>query len=608
MPGITGIIRRKTGPENEMECKTMMNCMMHEPFYTSNSYINHDIGVCLGWVGKEGSFSDCMPGFSEDRERVLMFTGEDFSGFDKVDELKGKGHRFQPGNASHIVHCYEEEGEEFLTNLNGWFSGVLIDREKGLVMLFNDRYGMQQVYYHESDEGFFFSSEAKSLLKIKPHLRNMDMENLGQLLLNGFVLNNKTIFRGIGLLPGGSSWKFRDGGVEKKEQYFHATDLENQPELGKENFYKKFRSTFMDILPRYFSPAEPVGMSLTGGLDTRMIMANMDFPPGGMPCYTYGGMYRDCLDVKIAREVAKTCHQSHDLLPLGDDYLGCFPDYAEKTVYYTDGVLDVCGSHELYLSRLARKIAPIRMTGNYGGEVLRNVDYVKPNPSINKVLNPDFHGSIVEAEKSFSETRHGHALSYSLCNLIPWQLHGRLVSANSQLTLRTPYMDNDLVRILYQAPEDVRKSKEISLRLIADGNPALLKIPTDRGLYGNRDPVSSMVTRLYNEFLFKAEYYYNSGMPDWLAKFNSVFGSLNPESYFNGIHKIENYRLWFKNELSEYVREILLDQKTKNRSYLNSAAVEKIVLSHEKGFENHTDEINKLLSVELIQRTLVEAN
>lgn len=475
-------------------------------------------------------------------------------------------------------------------------------------MLFNDRYGMQRVYYHESDEGFFFSSEAKSLLKIKPHLRNMDMEHLGQLLLNGFILNNKTIIRDIDLLPGGSSWKFRGGSMEKKERYFHETELENQPELEKENFYKKFRSTFLEILPRYFSHAEPVGMSLTGGLDTRMIMANMDFLPGSMPCYTYGGMYRDCFDVKIAREVAKTCHQSHDLLPLGDDYLKCFSDYAEKTIYYTDGVLDVCGSHELYLTRLARKIAPIRMTGNYGGEVLRNVDYGKPNPSISKVLNPDFRSSLRKAEKSFSETRHGHALSYSLFNLIPWQLHGRFVSAGSQLTLRTPYMDNDLVRILYQAPEDVRKSKEISLRLIADGNPALLRIPTDRGLYGNRHPVSSMVTRLYNEFLFKAEYYYNSGMPDWLAKFNSVFGSLNPESYFNGIHKIENYRLWFKNELSEYVREILLDQKTKNRSYLNSAAVEKIVLSHEKGFENHTDEINKLLSVELIQRTLVEAN
>jgi asparagine synthase (glutamine-hydrolysing) len=169
-------------------------------------------------------------------------------------------------------------------------------------------------------------------------------------------------------------------------------------------------------------------------------------------------------------------------------------------------------------------------------------------------------------------------------------------------------MDNDLVRILFQAPEDVRKSKEISLRLIADGNPALLKIPTDRGIYGNGNPVSSMLTRLHKEFLFKAEYYYNSGMPDWLAKFNSVFSSLNLERYFNGIHKIENYRSWFKNELSEYVRDILLDQKTKNRSYLDSAALEKVVLSHINGFENNTDEINKLLSVELIQRTLLEVN
>ena len=93
-------------------------------------------------------------------------------------------------------------------------------------------------------------------------------------------MNNKTLFSNIHLLPGCSSWVFRDGEIVKKEKYFKADVWENQPVLEKERYYTKLRETFLRILPRYFSPDEPIGMSLTGGLDTRMIMSCIGCRPG----------------------------------------------------------------------------------------------------------------------------------------------------------------------------------------------------------------------------------------------------------------------------------------------------------------------------------------
>jgi len=81
-------------------------------------------------------------------------------------------------------------------------------------------------------------------------------------------------------------------------------------------------------------------MSLTGGLDSRMIMAWQQQPAGAMPCYTWGGTARDCQDVVIAREVARVCRQPHETITIGEEFLSRFPHYADRAVYLTDGCVD----------------------------------------------------------------------------------------------------------------------------------------------------------------------------------------------------------------------------------------------------------------------------
>ncbi|MEN6321054.1 MAG: asparagine synthase-related protein [Syntrophaceae bacterium] len=611
MPGITGIISKTLKEKNETDLQLMVKSMLHESFYNSGIYTNEQLGVYAGWVCHEGSFSDCMPVWNEKKNVVLIFFGENFTDLELFDQLKAKHHRFDNFNASYLIHLYEERGIDFLHDLNGWFSGLLVDMREGKVFLFNDRYGMQRIFYHEGKDAFFFSSEAKALLKIGPELREVDLKCLGEYLSCNCVLENRTLFKNIFLLPGAAAWEFKPDGSFNKGCYFKPDIWENQPWLEKEFFYEKLNDTFAKVLPRYFRSNQNIGISLTGGLDTRVIMATMDMPPGKYPCYTFGGMYRDCYDVKVARKVADACQQTHQVLTLDEKFLSEFPKYAEKTIYITDGYFGIFGSYEVYLNSMAREIAPIRMTGNYGGEILRSIEgMLEASPPDENLYSSDINMHIQNAAKTVAGLYKSlcHPMTFNLFKEIPWLRNHGFVSEQSQLTPRTPYLDNDIVALMYRAPMGVRDNKKMSWRLIADGNPALAEISTDRGFKSDTKASVSTLVQLYYTFLVKAEYAYNYGMPQWLAKFDYLFRFMHFERLFLGRHKFAHFRIWYRDELANYIKALLLDERTLCRPYLNRKTVEEIVHGHTKGNRNYTTEISRLVTLELIHRLLIESN
>ncbi|NIR50639.1 hypothetical protein GWO43_26070, partial [candidate division KSB1 bacterium] len=105
---------------------------------------------------------------------------------------------------------------------------------------------------------------------------------------------------------------------------------------------------------------------------------------------------------------------------------------------------------------------------------------------------------------------------------------------------------------------------------------------------------------------FKAEYCFDYGMHQWLARADHTFAPLQLERLFLGRHKFSHFRIWFRDQLSDYVRQILLDGRSATRPYLNPKFVEEMVSKHMKGNRNYTKEINKILTAELIHRLLLE--
>jgi asparagine synthase (glutamine-hydrolysing) len=581
--------------------------MLHERFYQFGAYREDCLGLSVGWTCIKGGFNDCLPIWNETRDICLIFNGEHYSDPGEADLLRSKGHDVVAQNASSLVHLYEELGLEFLQRLNGIFSGILIDLRVWKIVLFNDRYGLSRVYYREKPDGFYFASEAKALLKALPEVRGIDPASLGEFFSCGCVLQNRSLFAGLSVLPGGSMWSFSPGQPVKKGFYWRSALWEDRPTLGPEQYYERLKETFARIIPRYFNGDQAVGISLTGGVDSRMVMAWARSANGRLPCYTFSGKYRDSSDVKIARQVAAICGKGHQVIPLDDKFIGEFPSLAEKTVYISDGSMDVSGAADLYLNRVAREIAPVRMTGNYGGEILRRIVAFKPMPLAQELFDKTFWGHIEAARTSYARELHGHGLSFVAFKQVPWHHYSRLSLEQSQIAMRSPYLDNDLIELAYLAPTSATSTNEMSLRLIADGNPALGRIGTDRGLLCRSMPVVTSVQHWYQEFTYRAEYAYDYGMPQWLCAIDHIATPLHLERLFLGRHKFNHFRVWYRDSLGGYLKQVLLDESTLQRPYFERHSLEKAVLAHTRGTGNYTLEIHRALTVELIQRQLIEA-
>ena len=605
MPGIVGCITRSPREWAEQKLLQMVEALHHEDFYVGGTWAEESLGVYVGWVAREGSFCAGMPLRNERGDLVLVFSGEEFPEPGTVQRLRQQGHDVGATGSSYLVHLSEED-PSFPAGLNGRFQGLLTDRNRRTAVLFNDRYGMHRIYYHESKDAFYFAAEAKAILAVCPELRRIDPQGLGEFVACGSVLENRTLFEGIHVLPPASAWVFRNGLLERKGAYFHPGEWEGQERVESESFYQALRQVFTGNLPRYFNGHEPIAMSLTGGLDTRMIMAWQKTQTGSLPCYTFGGMLRDCQDIIVARQVARLCEQPYQVIRVEEDFLSKFPYYAERAVYLTDGCVDVGRAPDLYLNERAREIAPVRMTGLLGGEVLRRVRAFKPEEPLPGFFCPEFLCHIRQARETYACLLREHPVSFAVFKQGPWHHYGVLALEQTQLCVRTPYLDNDFVRTVFSAPESALTTNEASLRLIADGNRALLGVPTDRGLAGERGSLSEAASRGLLEFLFKAEYAYDMGMPQWVARIDHVLSPLHLERLFLGRHKIFHFRIWYRDALAEYVRGMLLDSRSLSRPYIERRGLEAVVQGHLNGDRNYTTELHKLLTLEIAHRLFLD--
>jgi asparagine synthase (glutamine-hydrolysing) len=601
MPGILGLItHNRDAKKAQSQLNTMLSCMLHEPFYKSGTYLLREKGCYLGWVSHPNSYSDCNPVINATGDRILIFSGEHFEHHDARTPA-----RYDSATTADLLTLYERQGKDFLLALNGSYAGVLVDLREGTVLLFNDRFGLHRIYYHEDKETFIFATEAKSILSICPDTRGLDPRGLGEFLGFGTVLDNRTLFRGISTLPAGSVWSF-DGSAIIRRRYFNVNMWEEQPVLSEKDFYARLKATVSRIVPTYFRSRNRVGLSLTGGLDTRIIMAARPQLAEPTPCYTYGGIYRDCFDVFVARDVAEACGQPHHVVTLETDFFATFHRLAAETVWYTDGCLDICASHEIYFSRRVRELAPVRLIGTYGSEILRAHSSFKYTAPGEHLLAPEVVLYLREAVASFADLRKLHPLSFAVFKEVPWHLHGRPTAAASQLVVRSPFLDNELVSLMYQAPPEIRRSNKTALRLISALNPSLSRIESDMGYGGTGSALEVHLRQLLRYVMFKAEWYYAAGMPHGLSRLDHFAFVKALEPLFLGSHKIEHYRLWFRDQLSDYIQSMLSDRVTATRPYLNQKSYRHLVESHISHTRNYLTEINTLLTLELIQRLLIE--
>jgi len=606
MSGIAAYIGRNNISARTDVVQEMLGSMCRDPLSSPKIVSFPDFGLKLGWLSAPEPIGECVSAWNERKDAFLLFRGEHFSNDEPARASVNGEETNNVSTAARLLRLYEQSGSGLFAKLNGCFSGVLVDSRKNSVVLFNDRYGLGRIHYHQASDGLYFSSEAKALLKVLPSLRQLDVRSLGEFLSCDCVLQDRTIFRGVSVLPAGSAWTFRPNVAVEKRCYFRPTTWEDQPRLSPEDYHESLREVFPNILKRYLRHPAGVGMSLTGGLDGRLVMAWSELEPWKMPCYTFGSSFGETADVRIAREVASVCIQPYTELRVGEEFLAQFPDLAQQTVLASDGAMDVSGAAELYVNRLAREIKPVRLTGNYGSEILRGGVSFRPR----KIFEPLFDGDLMRVAKravnTYAEESRGNRRSFIAFKQLPWYHYARFAVETSQLTVHSPYLDNELVALAFQAPEAKQTNFDICLRLVAEGNSKLAGIPTDRGVRYGANTLLNRLRLSKEQFLARAEYTYDYGMPNWLARVDSLLSPLRLERHFLGRQKFSHFRTWYRGRLAPYVKEILLDPRSLARSYVRGREIERMIAHHVQGKRNFTTEIHKLLTVELTQRLLLE--
>jgi asparagine synthase (glutamine-hydrolysing) len=590
MPGIVGLVSRQPPALCSARVTEMVACMQHETFYVSGTHAAPELGVYAGWSAHEHSFADCQP-IVGDHQVTLVFSGECYSDPGSSDNT-----------ASRLLQLYRERQHTFFEELNGIFSGLLIDRRRHKVVLFNDRYGLDRIYYHEGKEGFYFASEAKSLLRILPELRAYDSEGLADFLRYGCTSNWRSLFRDVGILPAGSAWDVTCQPY-KKRSYSTLVALESQPQLTVESFQEEFTDTLTRVIGCYVDSDRPVGVSLTGGIDMRLIMAYSAAQNGRLLSYTFGGVAGDTVDVRLAARVASACRIPHRVLRIGSDFFSDYSSLADRTVYVTDGYFGVCGAHEIYLNRQARGLAPVRLTGNFGSEIFRGASTFKPLHLSQSLIDPGLRRELLGERSTASNSTSPNPVSFAAFKEIPWKLFGSVRAAQSQLSMRTPYLDNELVALAFRAPAACRWSPMPWAAILKRIGAGLDSIPTDQGLL----PASrffSSVASIWYKASFRLDYWRKDALPHWLTGFDDLLSGLDG---ILGSHRFLTYRRWFRDELAEYVCDQLRASRTLQSPLWNRRFIDQLADDHISGRKNYLPDINMVLTCAAIDRLLLRA-
>lgn len=583
----------------------MVEAMRHEKHYAGGLCAFPEHGVCVGWMGHGGAFADCMPLVSQEQGVVLIFQGETFLNEVTRSRLHRTSTRVDETSARYLLDLYAEFGDEFLGRLNGWFCGVIIDLRRRKVTLFNDRFGMGRIYFHEGKDEFVFGSEGKSLLRVRPSLRSIDPKKLAEYLRYNCVLGDQSLYTGVAVLPHASAWEFAGEPTPSKARYFSFSDWERQPALTEAEFFSRFAEVISEVVPAYAGSASKVAFSLTAGLDTRAIMAALKERNRDIPCYTFGGPWRELYDIKTARRLTGVHGQPYSTIAVDQRFLQRFGEFATRAVHLSDGTHDAFGAHDIYFNQLAREVAPVRLTGKFGSEVVRVRNLV---PSMH--YPPGFLRSelaaLVDALPPFSLLNpEMHSLTRVVTQEIPWHEYGRVAAEQSQLVLRSPYMDNELVQLMYRGPAGARGKGDLQEQYVKVTSPELARIPTNLGRFAAG---GQRVRRIHYGLLwalFKIEYIYLYATPHWLTRVDRRFEGLRPERLFAGRQKWEGYRIWIKTHFQEFIRDSLASSGGRYDEFFERQTVERMLAQHFKGTHNHLNEINRALTVELICSTLL---
>lgn len=299
----------------------------------------------------------------------IVFNGEIYNYRELRSRLQSLGHQFRTGSDTEVIlEAYRAWGEDCVKELNGMFAFCMWDRRRQRLFLARDRAGEKPLFYYSSADQFLFSSELKSLMAAPGFPRRLNHDALDYYLAFGYVPGSLCILEGVKKLPQGHAMTYdvRTGGL-RVWQYWRLPDP--QPRSAPvEELVDELDSLLEDSVRRQLTADVPVGVLLSGGLDSSLVTA-MAARVSSKPVTTFTvafpghGSYNEG---PFARQVASHFGTEHIELVGQAQSVELLPQLAEQ---FDEPMADSSMLPTYLVSQMIRRHATVALGGDGGDEL-----------------------------------------------------------------------------------------------------------------------------------------------------------------------------------------------------------------------------------------------
>ncbi len=628
MCGINGIAisSRSKRQINERILKAMRDCVTHRGPDDEGIYIDKNIGFGHRRLSIVDVAHGHQPMFNADKSCVIIYNGEVYNHADYRAILEAKGYRFETHcDTETILHLYEEHGAKCVEFLRGMFAFAVWDKHKNELFIARDRLGVKPLYYvHDAEGNLFFGSEIKTLLEASSVKPEINFNCLPDQMANHGTSGDETLFKNVKRLLPGHTLSWKDGKI-KIEKYWDVSFEPKFDEISDKNFINDWRELFKESVNLRLMADVPLGMFLSGGIDSSAICAMMaEMVDAPVKTFSVGFKEREANEFEYARIVSKAFKtEHHEITITPEQFFAELPNL----IWHEDEPLGFIASVPLYfVSKLAQDHVKVVLTGEGSDEILAGYGrYAKTLQLLQygekyESLTPSFLRSAVRTgvatlpdslnkklKRTFL-TRDADIENLFFDNfaIFTKAMHEKLFSdeTKSKIPKKNPYyLQNSLI-------ENSDAEELLDKLLYADTKTYLHELLMKQDQMSMAASIESRVPFLDHKLVE-----YTAKMPTkmklrgretkWILR-EAMKGILPEEiltrSKMGFPVPVGN---WFRNEFRHIVEENVLSERTLQRGIFNADFVKQIVAEHNAG-ANHDERIWFLVNFEMWQRRFID--
>jgi len=372
MCGICGVLELSGGRLREEDLRAMSNTLLHRGPDDHGEFQAGPIAFGFRRLSIVDLAGGHQPMTNEDGTVWIVFNGEIYNHSELRPVLEQCGHRYKTNSDTEtILHLYEEYGADCVHHLRGMFAFAIWDTRRKQLFCARDRLGIKPFYYAIVGNRFAFASEVKALFEIPGFQPRLNRRALPEFFAFGYISSDETLFEGVRKLLPGHHLQIDLTNQYADPQIAQYWDLDISPSecaLSEAEYIEQFRDQFAETVHSHLMSDVPVGVFLSGGLDSSSIAAVMaDLRKEPIQTFSVGYAEDEYSELPYARQVAKHIGAEYNEVILGPtEFFASLP----QVIWHEDEPVVWPSSVALYyVSRLAGEKVKVVLTGEGADEI-----------------------------------------------------------------------------------------------------------------------------------------------------------------------------------------------------------------------------------------------